>query len=99
MIPKNWVERGIGDFGQSMGMTAAGLMLIRIVDTEGDAKAMEAFGYKQLLFEPFVGGGLMTAASVPLIYQFGAVPVLIFSAIVMAAWSLVGFLHFGRRDL
>ena len=97
MIPENWVERGIGDFGQSMGMTAAGLMLIRIVDTEGDAKAMEAFGYKQLLFEPFVGGGLMTAASVPLIYQFGAVPVLIFSAVVMVSWSLVGFLHFGRK--
>ncbi|TVR87659.1 MAG: sodium:glutamate symporter [Saprospirales bacterium] len=97
MIPKNWVERGIGDFGQSMGMTAAGLMLIRIVDTKGDARAMEAFGYKQLLFEPFVGGGLMTAASVPLIYQFGPVPVLIFSAITMVAWCLVGFLHFGRK--
>ncbi len=97
MIPKNWVERGIGDFGQSMGMTAAGLMLIRIVDTKGDARAMEAFGYKQLLFEPFVGGGLMTAASVPLIYQFGPVPVLIFSAVIMVVWCLVGFLHFGKK--
>lgn len=96
MIPKNWVERGIGDFGQSMGMTAAGLMLIRIVDTQGDAKAMEAFGYKQLLFEPFVGGGLMTAASVPLIYQFGPYKVLIFSAVIMLFWILVGLYRFGK---
>jgi len=98
MIPKNWFERGIGDFGQSMGMTAAGLMLIRIVDSNQDTKALEAFGYKQLMFEPFVGGGVMTAISVPLIFQFGALPVLIFTAIVMIGWMLVGFLYFGKKD-
>lgn len=98
MIPKNWFERGIGDFGQSMGMTAAGLMLIRIVDSKGDTKALEAFGYKQLLFEPFVGGGLMTAVSVPLIYQFGAVPILIFTLIVMVGWLLLGLFYFGKKD-
>ncbi|MFH5881862.1 sodium/glutamate symporter [Liberiplasma polymorphum] len=98
MIPKNWFERGIGDFGQSMGMTAAGLMLIRIVDSKGDTKALEAFGYKQLLFEPFVGGGIMTAVSVPLIYNFGLVPILIFVTIVMIGWILLGLLYFGRKD-
>ncbi len=97
MIPRYWVERGIGDFGQSMGMTAAGLMMIRIVDTQGDAKAMEAFGYKQLLFEPFVGGGLMTAASVPLIYQFGPYNILIFSSVIMLFWILVGIYRFGNQ--
>jgi ESS family glutamate:Na+ symporter len=39
MIPENWFERGIGDLGQSMGMTAAGLMLIRIADSKGKTKA------------------------------------------------------------
>ncbi len=97
MIPKHWFERGIGDFGQSMGMTAAGLMLIRIVDGKGDTKALEAFGYKQLLFEPFVGGGLMTALSVPLIFQFGPVAVLIMTAAVMVVWLGVGLLYFGRK--
>ncbi len=98
MIPKNWFERGIGDFGQSMGMTAAGLMLIRIVDSKGDSKALEAFGYKQLLFEPFVGGGFMTALSVPLIFNFGPWPILIFVSSVMIIWMLVGLLYFGRMD-
>lgn len=98
MIPKNWFERGIGDFGQSMGMTAAGLMLIRIVDSKQDTRALEAFGYKQLLFEPFVGGGIMTAVSVPLIYQFGPLPIMIFSFIVMAVWLVVGLRYFGRKD-
>jgi len=98
MIPKNWFERGIGDFGQSMGMTAAGLMLIRIVDSNQDTKALEAFGYKQLLFEPFVGGGLMTALSVPLIFNFGAWPVFVFALVVMVGWLLVGLFYFGRKD-
>jgi len=98
MIPKNWFERGIGDFGQSMGMTAAGLMLIRIVDSKGDTRAMEAFGYKQLLFEPFVGGGIMTAISVPLIFQFGPLAIFIFSLVVMVTWLLLGLLYFGKKD-
>ena len=98
MIPKNWFERGIGDFGQSMGMTAAGLMLIRIVDAKADTRALEAFGYKQLLFEPFVGGGIMTAISVPLIFNFGALAVLIFVSIIMLGWLLLGLLYFGKKD-
>lgn len=98
MIPKNWFERGIGDFGQSMGMTAAGLMLIRIVDSQGDTQALEAFGYKQLLFEPFVGGGLMTALSVPLMFQFGALPIFIFTFSVMLVWLGVGIFYFGRQS-
>ncbi len=98
MIPKNWFERGIGDFGQSMGMTAAGLMLIRIVDAEQDTRALEAFGYKQLMFEPFVGGGIMTAISVPLIFQFGPFPIFIFTLIIMIIWLLVGLLYFGKKD-
>ena len=98
MIPKNWFERGIGDFGQSMGMTAVGLMLIRIVDSEGDTEALEAFGYKQLLFEPFVGGGIMTAVSVPLIFNFGMWTILVFVTVMMVVWMLVGLLYFGRKD-
>ncbi len=98
MIPKNWFERGIGDFGQSMGMTAAGLMLIRIVDAKGDTRALEAFGYKQLLFEPFVGGGLMTALSVPLIFNFGALAVFFFVTVVLIGWLVLGLVYFGRKD-
>ncbi|TVP85940.1 MAG: sodium:glutamate symporter [Acholeplasmataceae bacterium] len=97
MIPKYWFERGIGDMGQSMGMTAIGLMLIRIVDGKNKTGALEAFGYKQLLFEPFVGGGVMTAISVPLIFQFGPLPVMLFSLVVMTVWLLVGLLYFGRK--
>ncbi len=95
MIPQYWFERGIGDLGQAMGMTATGLLLMKIADPENKSPALEGFGYKQLLFEPFVGGGLFTAASLPLIYQFGPVAILIFATIVMTIFLLVGLFYFG----
>lgn len=85
-IPHYWFERGIGDFGQATGVTATGLILMRIVDPEGKSPAFKAFGYKQLIFEPFFGGGLITALSVPMIHSFGPWPwFLIMSAVLIFA--------------
>ncbi|MGB9939839.1 sodium/glutamate symporter [Methanosarcina sp.] len=97
MIPSYWFERGIGDFGQSMGMTASGLLLMKIADPDNKSPALESFGYKQLMFEPIVGGGLFTAISVPLIFNFGPIPVLILTTIVMFLWVGMGLLYFGRK--
>ncbi|MCF6737468.1 sodium/glutamate symporter [Blastococcus sp. KM273129] len=97
MIPRFWFERGIGDLGQSLGVTATGLILIRVADPNAATPAMEAFGYKQLAFEPFFGGGLVTAAALPLIAQFGPVPLLVVMAVVLALSLGTGILWFGRR--
>jgi glutamate:Na+ symporter, ESS family len=95
IIPRHWFERGIGDFGQSMGMTVSGLLLMRIADPPNRSNALESFGYKQLLFEPVVGGGLFTAASLPLMAQFGAGPVMIGCAVLMVGWAVAGMVLFG----
>ncbi|MBU9722789.1 MULTISPECIES: sodium/glutamate symporter [Bacillaceae] len=97
MIPSYWFERGIGDFGQATGITATGLLLIRIADPNVRTPALEGFGYKQILFEPLVGGGLFTAASLPLIFQFGPVAILILSIVVTLFWLIFGLLYFGRK--
>ncbi len=97
MIPRFWFERGIGDLGQSLGVTATGLILIRVADPNAATPAMEAFGYKQLAFEPFFGGGLVTAAALPLIVQFGPVPLLIGMSLLLALSLGIGILWFGRR--
>ena len=96
IIPRFWFERGIGDFGQSMGVTATGLILMRIVDPEGKSPAFEAFGYKQLVFEPFFGGGLVTAAAIPLIYTFGPYPLLIAMTLLFAAAVVSGLLLYDK---
>jgi glutamate:Na+ symporter, ESS family len=97
MIPTYWFERGLGDFGQATGIAATGLLLMKVADPNNETPALEGFGYKQILFEPFVGGGLVTAAAMPLIFQFGAVPFLIGSAAVTLAWLLFGIFYFGKK--
>jgi len=97
MLPDYWFERGMGDFGQSLGMTATGLLLMRIVDPDYRSPAYEAFGYKQLLFEPFVGGGLFTAMSIPLVVNYGPWTVFGFSFVIMAFWIGFGLLFFSPK--
>ncbi len=65
-----WFERSIAEFGQSMGVTSTGLMLLHTVDPKNKTIAAKAFGYKQLLHEPFMGGGIWTSLAVPLV-MFG----------------------------
>lgn len=97
MIPEYWFERGLGDFGQSTGVAATGIMLMKTVDPENKSPALNAFGYKQIVFEPMVGGGLITAAAVPFIIQFGAIPVLIVSTILMIIFWIIGVKVFGKK--
>ncbi|MDI6644874.1 MAG: sodium/glutamate symporter [Methanobacteriaceae archaeon] len=40
MIPSYWFERAIGDFGQSMGMTATGILLMKLADPDNKTPAM-----------------------------------------------------------
>lgn len=96
-IPSFWLERGIGDFGQSMGVTATGLVLMRIVDPESKSPAFEAFGYKQLVFEPFFGGGIITALCVPLIFKFGPYPLLIGMSLILIASIVSALFYWGKR--
>lgn len=97
IFPRDWFVRGIGDFGQSTGVTVTGILLMRMSDPNNESGALESFGYKQLLFEPVVGGGLFTAASVPLIAQFGPFPVLVLTSIITLGWVVFGIRVFGVR--
>lgn len=96
IIPTSWFERSIGDFGQSMGVTVTGLLLMRVADPINKSGALESFGYKQMMFEPIVGGGLFTGASIGLILALGAPTVLGITAAITVFWVLFGFLAFGR---
>lgn len=81
-----WFERAIAEFGQSCGVTATGLLLLRTVDPQNDTVAAEAFGYKQLLHEPIMGGGLWTSLALPLAFAIGSTKMLAISAIAILPW-------------
>ena len=84
-----WFERAIADFGQSLGVTATGLLLLRTVDPENKTEATAAFGYKQLLHEPFMGGGIVTALALTLVFTVGWVPVFIASTVFFVFWGIL----------
>ena len=94
---KAWFERAIAEFGQAMGVTATGLLLLRTVDPESRTPAAMSFGYKQLLHEPFMGGGIWTALAFTLVVEHGWVPVFAFSCVMLAAWVACAFVVARRR--
>ncbi len=88
-LPTHWFERSIAEMGQSMGVTATGLLLLRAVDPENETDAPSAFGYKQLLHEPFMGGGLWTSMAIPLVILQGGWFVFIISTCAITFWLIV----------
>ncbi len=90
-FPQHWFVNGITNVGQSMGMTATGLLLNRLVDPRNDVKAKETFSYKQLAFEPFMGGGIVTAMAAIVIHEFGSGIAFIIAYLVTAFWIALGF--------
>lgn len=97
MFKRYWFQNAIISFGQGMGMTATGLLFAQMVDPKNRTNAVEAFGYKQLMFEPIVGGGLMTALSMPLILLIGLPLFTAICAAVMLFWLFIGLVVFGRK--
>jgi ESS family glutamate:Na+ symporter len=80
-----------------MGMTATGLLFAQMVDPKSRTNTVEAFGYKQLLFEPLMGGGVMTALSMPLIIMLGLPMVVAVCLCITAFWMFLGLALYYRR--
>ncbi len=97
MFNKHWFQNGIVNAAQSMGMTATGLLFLHMVDPENKTNAMESFGYKQLMFEPFVGGGIVTALAMPAIIVVGLPTFTAITAIICLVWMILGLFYFGKK--
>ncbi len=89
LLKKDWFEKGIAEFGQATGVTATGLMLLRTVDPENKTDAAASFGYKQLIHEPIMGGGLWTAFALTLVFTVGWLPVWIICCVMFIVWSVI----------
>ena len=92
ILPDAWFERAIAEMGQSMGVTATGLLLLRVVDPDYETPAADAFACKQIVHEPFMGGGLWTSAAIPLIAIYGPGRVLFIALAAISIWLAVGWM-------
>ena len=86
-----WFERAIAEMGQSMGVTATGLLLLRVVDPDYKTAAADAFACKQLAHEPIMGGGLWTALAVPLVVIYGPLTVFAIALAAVLIWLAILF--------
>ena len=93
MFPQFWLERGVTEFGMQSGVTAMGLLLLRLIDPLYDTGTAEAFGFKQMVYEPFLGGGLLTAAAPFLIIELGPWRALALCLGGMALFWLISLLN------
>ena len=92
ILKEAWFERAIAEFGQSTGVTATGLMLLRTVDPENKTVAAASFGYKQLFHEPIMGGGIWTALALTLVFTVGWLPIWGFCVVLLLIWLGIGLL-------
>lgn len=92
IFKKAWFERSIVEFGMQTGVAAMGMMLLRIVDPRFQSGAIESFGLKQMIYEPFFGGGFVTAMAPLLVLVLGltrfAAVMFALSALVVGLWWL-----------
>ncbi|MCP4376471.1 MAG: sodium:glutamate symporter, partial [bacterium] len=97
LLPDAWFERSIAEMGQSMGVTATGLLLLRVVDPDYETPAADAFAYKQILHEPFMGGGLWTSAAIPLLALWGGWHVFAIATGAVIIWIIIATLMRARH--
>jgi ESS family glutamate:Na+ symporter len=60
-FPEHLFYRGIADCGQSQGNVATGFILAEMADPAHTSGTAMGHGYQQLFYEPFLGGGILTA--------------------------------------
>ena len=99
MIRPQGIHDDQNDIGAAgTGVTATGILLLRVADPRFETTAPDAFGYKQLLHEPFMGGGLWTSTVVPLLYIFRANPwpIWFITLGAIGVWLFVRFVVFRR---
>lgn len=63
LLPADWFERAVIEFGQATGVAASGLLLLRMADPDDQSEALPAFSLKQLLLQPFLAGGVITVVA------------------------------------
>ncbi len=94
VFAEHWFERGLAEFGESQGNVATGFVMIDMVDPARRTNVVRAYSYRQLLTRPMLGGGFVTALSVPLIASWG-LPV--FTTVMLVATVALTLVAMRRR--
>ncbi len=68
-----WFEKGLVEFGNSTGVVASGLLLLRLADPNNISKTLPIFTSKQLFAQLLLSGGFFTVLSPILLSRIGLI--------------------------
>jgi ESS family glutamate:Na+ symporter len=71
VFERDWFEHSIAEFGEGQGNVATGFMMVDMVDPARQTGVARGYSYRQLFTRPLIGGGFISALSVPLIAVLG----------------------------
>src|SRR5262245_22071233 len=71
IFERDWFEHSIAEFGEGQGNVATGFMMVDMVDPTRQTGVARGYSYRQLFTRPFIGGGFISALSIPLIAALG----------------------------
>ena len=66
-----WFEKGLVEFGNSTGVVASGLLLLRLSDPNNNSKTLPIFTSKQLFAQLLLSGGFFTVLAPFLLSKIG----------------------------
>src|SRR5215470_10686046 len=92
VFERDWFEHSIAEFGEGQGNVATGFMMVDMVDPTRQTGVVRGYSYRQLFTRPLIGGGFISALSVPLIAALG-LPLFTILAVVLT----VGLTFWGFR--
>src|SRR5215510_2763094 len=92
VFERDWFEHSIAEFGEGQGNVATGFMMVDMVDPARQTGVARGYSYRQLFTRPLIGGGFISALSVPLIAALG-LPIFT----VLAVAVTVGMTTWGWR--
>ncbi|MGE3799151.1 MAG: sodium:glutamate symporter, partial [Thermomicrobiales bacterium] len=86
-----WFEPAITEFGETQGNVATGFMMLDMVDPQRKTDAVYGYSYRQLITRPLIGGGFISAISIPLIAGIGLSAFTVIAgvtAVILAIWGI-----------
>jgi glutamate:Na+ symporter, ESS family len=99
LFPRNWFEHSLAEFGESQGNVATGFVMVDMVDPARQTDVVAAYSYRQLITRPILGGGFITALSVPLIASWGLPAFTLVALVIAVALTIWGIRKAGALTL
>lgn len=98
IYPSPWYVFALPDYGGATATTASGLLLADLADPKRKTSSKKAYMFKQPFYEPFMGGGLVTALSIPVIKFWSIWSYLFITSGALLIVSIFGFLLWRKQQ-